>query len=793
MHDATFDAHTHRLGERISRRALGHVARWLGVTAGAVFASPLAAKKKKKKKKKKCAAGLTTCTVKVKKKKKTSCVDASRDRANCGGCGKACGAGQSCIQGVCSGGNNPCSGGQTRCNGACVDTSANARHCGACGQACSSGQGCSRGVCSSTPVLAQWGDGLLHEPRGIAVDSRGVVYVSSNAPDHQVFLFDTDGNPRGTLGEAGGGSGNYRFQDPRGLAVDANDNLYVVDAGNQALKKYDKNGVFQESWTGFLESFDWPQDVAVNSDGVIFIVDPYVNQLQTYDQRNVFPEMAMNEALVTGPWSVAVDDDISVAAGKYAGMGSGHYDLALLFMSVWSYPDYRTNMFSGVTSPRRGIFYGVDNTSASILTFQIGEYDRLEHISTLVGPGLFTSPWAIALDNDSYIYVTDVATGTVQKLAACQDGSCDGEVRCPGRQARCGGACVDLRTSNVHCGACGHGCSASEACHDGQCEGYRAVWQRGSRGRDPGQFVTLFGVAVGDEGSIYVSDAANARIQIFSENGDLLDTWPIDPPEDDPSYPLGISFDNDGNLLVTVYDRHEIRKFTPQGELLATYGSPGRGDGQLSLPRGIAVTAQGDMIVADAGNRRIQRLSSSGAYVTQWSAADVLDVAVTSGGAIYAVFGPMWGGPPHIKIAKYDITGALQTTFPLAGAYTCVDVDGLGNVYAGDMAIKGVRKFTSSGALLTTFGTPGNGPGQFRDINGIALDPQGNVVVTDAHKERLQKFVPVTLAGRESRQQSETENGRRRKRRASGTRDHSDRKPPRSRRPHVNRRRKQRR
>ena len=76
-----------------------------------------------------------------------ACVDLSTNALHCGGCGKACVAGQSCVSGVCV---VTCPSGETLCGGQCVNTQDTLQHCGACGKACSSGQFCLKGVCQET-------------------------------------------------------------------------------------------------------------------------------------------------------------------------------------------------------------------------------------------------------------------------------------------------------------------------------------------------------------------------------------------------------------------------------------------------------------------------------------------------------------------------------------------------------------------------------------------------------------------------------------------------------------------
>ncbi|MFP2933104.1 MXAN_6577-like cysteine-rich protein [Pyxidicoccus sp. 3LG] len=81
-----------------------------------------------------CTSGLSVCG--------EACVDLRGDSANCGTCGTACGASQTCQEGACG-----CRPGTEECNGACVATATDVAHCGACGNACASGQVCESGTC----------------------------------------------------------------------------------------------------------------------------------------------------------------------------------------------------------------------------------------------------------------------------------------------------------------------------------------------------------------------------------------------------------------------------------------------------------------------------------------------------------------------------------------------------------------------------------------------------------------------------------------------------------------------
>ncbi len=69
-----------------------------------------------------------------------------------------------------------------------------------------------------------------------------------------------------------------------------------------------------------------------------------------------------------------------------------------------------------------------------------------------------------------------------------------------------------------------------------------------------------------------------------------------------------------------------------------------------------------------------------------------------------------------------------------------VAVDSSGNVYIADAKNYAIVKLASSGSFVTSWGSYGNGPGQFTNPEGIALDGSGNVYVSDSINNNIQKF-----------------------------------------------------
>lgn len=97
------------------------------------------------------------------------CTSFQTDEANCGACGHACPAGQTCTSGTCQ-----CPPGQTLCAGTCVDTNSDPNNCGACGTVCPSGATCTGGACSSLCGNGVLDPGEACDPPGSTCGTSGI-------------------------------------------------------------------------------------------------------------------------------------------------------------------------------------------------------------------------------------------------------------------------------------------------------------------------------------------------------------------------------------------------------------------------------------------------------------------------------------------------------------------------------------------------------------------------------------------------------------------------------------------
>jgi hypothetical protein len=287
--------------------------------------------------------------------------------------------------------------------------------------------------------------------------------------------------------------------------------------------------------------------------------------------------------------------------------------------------------------------------------------------------------------------------------------------------------------------------------------------QAGVAGYDDGtgasaRFSGPRGVTVDGGGNLYVTDAQNSTIRKVTSAGVVTllagipetlappNTLLISPgPPDDGTgsaarfdQPSGIVADGAGNLYVTD-GSGTIRVVTPAGVVTTLAGGPLTGVGnpgqdgigaaaEFDNPLGIAIDASGNLYVADSGNDTIRKVSPSGNVTTLAGLAT--------------------------KFGDTDGTGSTARFSNPTG----VAVDAGGNVFVADSGNFVVRKITPAGVVSTIAGTAGvlgsaDGTGsaaQFNALNGIAIDANGNLYVTDANntiRKITSAGVVTTLAG----------------------------------------------
>jgi sugar lactone lactonase YvrE len=204
-----------------------------------------------------------------------------------------------------------------------------------------------------------------------------------------------------------------------------------------------------------------------------------------------------------------------------------------------------------------------------------------------------------------------------------------------------------------------------------------------------------------------------------------------------PSFdnPTGIAVDAIGNIYVADYGNNLIRRITPNGIVSTLAGTGMQGSinaaGTLASfngPAGIALDAQGNLYIADAGNNLIRKMTSTGVVNT---------------------------------LAGGDTTGSVNGTGVNASFFDPlgVTVDGSGNVYVADAGNNLIREISPAGVVTTLAGnganaTTSNGTlsaSSFNNPTGVAIDKAGNIYVANYLNDNILEVSPAgvvsTFAG----------------------------------------------
>jgi len=170
--------------------------------------------------------------------------------------------------------------------------------------------------------------------------------------------------------------------------------------------------------------------------------------------------------------------------------------------------------------------------------------------------------------------------------------------------------------------------------------------------------------------------------------------------------------------------------------------------GHFSYPEFIAIDEQGNSYVSDLGNKRIQKFSSDGQYLSHWGQSGTLpgEFHYPSGIAVSDNFVYVADHDLH-KIQKFYLNGTFVDQWGSKGIHdgefkypNDVTVDSENFVYVVDTGNQRIQKFTSNGEFVLSFGTSGMGPGQFLTVIGIDVDDEGYVYVTDKGNRKIEKF-----------------------------------------------------
>ncbi|HXB72405.1 MAG TPA: hypothetical protein VNY05_29475 [Candidatus Acidoferrales bacterium] len=520
----------------------------------------------------------------------------------------------------------------------------------------------------------------LYLPWGVAVDSTGSVYIADYGNNRirkvaNGVITTVAGNGTGGFGGDNGAATSAQLNQPRAVAVDSADNLYLGDTSNSRIRKVSSGVITTVAGNGTAgfggdngpatgAQLFFPSGVAVDSSGNLYIADASNSRIRKVTNG------VITTAAGNGTIGFSGDNGPATSAQLGQPLGIAVDDAGNLYIATY------------LTGRIRKVSGGV--------------------ITTLAGNGLvgdngpatssqLNYPWGVAVDVAGNLYIADMENSRIRKVS---------------------GGVITTTVGNGAPGFSGDSGPATSA---------------------PLAFPQ--GVAVDSSANLYIADTSNNRIRMVA-NGVITTVAGNGPPgfsgDNGPAttaqlnFPVAISVDSSGNLYIADTNNNRIRRVA-NGVIttVAGNGTPGfSGDNgpatssQMNNPSGVAVDSNGNVYFADSANRRIRKVAN-GVITT-----------VAGGGTSFGDNGP-------------------ATSAQLSGP-TGVALDSAGNLYIADTNSR-IRK-VANGVMTTVAGngTRGfsgdNGPATSAALDqpyGVAVDPAGKVYFADSWNNRVRLLTPA--------------------------------------------------
>lgn len=276
---------------------------------------------------------------------------------------------------------------------------------------------------SKYAYLLKWGgpaSQLFTQPSGIAIDKDNNIYIVDLGKIKMKKI-----NPEGKVQTSWGAAGKQFkiIKNPTSVAVDNQGNVYVTDAKTHSFVKFDRAGSYKRKWGGKEGSanpqFKAPSGVAVDSKNDVYIVDSGNHRVKKYNSQGALKKIWGKQGIADGdfayPKGIAIGqkDEVFVVdrvrVQKFSSEGE--------FITSWGRrgtADGELNNPQGIFIDHNNFVYVADSGSNRIQKFD----DNGKFIAKWGTPGTNNGqmqyPVDIAIDSKGYVYVVERNNNRVQ-------------------------------------------------------------------------------------------------------------------------------------------------------------------------------------------------------------------------------------------------------------------------------------------------------------------------------------------------------------------------------------------
>lgn len=639
----------------------------------------------------------------------------------------------------------------------------------------------------------------LSEPMDVFLDPAGNMYVA-DAGNHRVIRYPA-GSSAGTIVAGAGGLGNQNNQlnSPQGVCVDAAGNVYVADALNHRVLRFAPGNQFGIVVAGGntagagLNQLNAPSDVWVDGSGNLFIADKGNHRIVRWIQGAATGTVIAGNSLGTAG---ATSTELQFPSGIHFDARGNLYvaDQNNLRVQRFAAGVLNNQLFIATGGTYTATVTSFTGCSVTSLPFAVNTSPTLTITgnaavceggsTTLTAAGSANYVWSpttgLNTNTGPTVTVRPTATTTYTVTSTAPNG-------CTGRAAITVSVnpkvTVSLKgpvcTGNGPLEAVLNSIPASlvwrlenniVATHLPRWDSLStAVAGANGLGIGSKQLVLPAGIFVDALGSVYIADAENHRIQKWAKGAtEGITVAGGNGPGNNPNQlngPQSVFVDATGAILIADAGNHRIQKWfegISSGVTIAGFGGEGAGLNQLNTPVGVWADAAGWLYISDQNNHRVIRYAPN-ALSGEVIAGDISGKAgsnnnqlntpqgiyLDASGNLYIADGfnhrvQLWnrGATTGITIAGGNGLGnaANQLNNPQG-----VFVDGAGQIYIADKTNHRIQRWVFGASIGTTIagdstGVLGSSLSRMQFPSGIAMDPTGNLFVSDQNNLRVLRF-----------------------------------------------------
>jgi DNA-binding beta-propeller fold protein YncE len=262
---------------------------------------------------------------------------------------------------------------------------------------------------SPLPVTQKFGEkgngpNQLVESRGVAINADGNVAIVDSV-GKRVELFDHAGKLLHVIG--GPGNGDGQFAEPVAATFDTAGNLLVLDSESAWVQRFGPDGQFSGKFGGPTAGFYHPRGIAVDGLGNVYLADTGTGRIIVFnsggEQAKALGEHGQKLGQLQEPVGVAVAGDGSIFVTDPTAKRLSRYDAAFQLVSSWDLTPTDTVIAGHVAVASDGNVYVSDPANHRIIHLD----PKGQPVDQLGGEGTLDRPVGVAVDSNGHVFVAD--------------------------------------------------------------------------------------------------------------------------------------------------------------------------------------------------------------------------------------------------------------------------------------------------------------------------------------------------------------------------------------------------